>query len=141
MKNIFIASDHAGYSLKEKIKKHLAGRNVIDLGTDSEESVDYPDLGKKLAEEISKDTADTGILICGSGIGISIAANRNLNVRAALVYNPEIAKLARQHNNANVICLGARFIDEKLAKECVDIFLSTAFEGGRHENRVKKLSC
>lgn len=142
MKKILLASDHAGYKLKEELKQHLSkDYNVIDLGTNSEESVDYPDFGHKLAKAIEKKEAEKGVLICGSGVGISIAANRNQAVRAALVNSEEIAKLARLHNDANVICFGARFIESNLAKKCLDTFLSTQFEGGRHENRVKKLSC
>ncbi len=142
MKKILIASDHAGFKLKEDLKSHLSKNfEVIDLGTNSEDSVDYPDFGTALAKAIENKKAETGVLICGSGIGISIAANRNPAVRAALVYNEEIAKLSRLHNDANVICLGARFTDSATAKKLVDIFLNTGFEGGRHENRVKKLSC
>jgi ribose 5-phosphate isomerase B len=142
MKKILIATDHAGFKLKEELKNYLSKNyEVVDLGTNSEESVDYPDFGKALAKAIEEKKAEQGILICGSGIGISIAANRNPAVRAALVYNEEAAKLARQHNNANVIALGARFIDTQTAIKLVDTFLTTSFEGGRHENRVKKLSC
>ena len=142
MKKILIASDHAGFKLKEDLKSHLSKNfEVIDLGTNSEDSVDYPDFGTALAKAIEDKKAETGVLICGSGIGISIAANRNPAVRAALVNNEDLAKLSRQHNDANVICLGARFTDSVTAKKLVDIFLNTGFEGGRHENRVKKLSC
>ncbi len=142
MKKILIASDHAGFKLKEELKNHLSkSYEVIDLGTNSEDSVDYPDFGTKLAKAIEKKEAEKGVLVCGSGVGISIAANRNPAVRAALVYSEEIAKLSRMHNDANVICFGARLIDAALAEKCLDIFLSTPFEGGRHENRVKKLSC
>jgi RpiB/LacA/LacB family sugar-phosphate isomerase len=112
MKKILIASDHAGFKLKEDLKSHLSKNfEVIDLGANSEDSVDYPDFGTALAKAIENKKAETGVLICGSGIGISIAANRNPAVRAALVYNEEIAKLSRLHNDANVICLGARFTD------------------------------
>ncbi len=142
MKKILIASDHAGFKLKEELKSSLATEfEFIDLGTNSEGSVDYPDFGTALAKAIENKKAEFGILICGSGVGISIAANRNPAVRAALVYNEEIAKLSRQHNDANVICLGARFLDITTARKLVEIFLNTPFEGGRHENRVKKLSC
>lgn len=140
---ISIASDHAGFKLKEFLIRSLKNKKdeVLDLGTDSENSVDYPDFGKKLAEHIAENRSNLGILICGSGVGISIAANRNPKVRAALCWNNEVAKLARQHNDANVICLGARFVSEEQALEMVNTFLSTAFEGGRHTKRVEKLSC
>lgn len=139
---IAIACDHAGYELKEYIKNSIAQEfDVIDLGTDSGESVDYPDFAKKLCLEIDEKSAKFGILICGSGIGISIAANRDPNIRAALCYNEEITKLARQHNDANVIVLGARFIGEQDALNLCKVFFSTEFEGGRHKQRVDKLSC
>lgn len=142
MKNLVIGSDHAGFELKEYLKSQLSAEyNIIDVGTNSTDSVDYPDFGKKLAEEISSENADKGILVCGSGVGISIAANRNPSVRAALCHNQEIAKLSRQHNDANVISLGARFLEEQEALDICNIFLSTEFEGGRHANRVEKLSC
>jgi len=139
---ILIASDHAGFALKESLKKLLAGDfDFIDMGTDSADSVDYPDFAKKLCDEIQNKKAVFGVLICGSGVGVSIAANRNAYIRAALVYNDDIAKLSRQHNNANVICLGARFLDETTAAQLVKTFLNTGFEGGRHQARVEKLSC
>lgn len=140
-KVIAIASDHAGFELKESIKKELAssGYEILDLGTNNKESVDYPDFGYKLAQKVASDACKFGIVICGSGIGVSIAANRNKSIRAALCHNKEMASLARQHNNANVLALGARFIDEKTAKDCVKEFLNTAFEGGRHSKRVEKL--
>ncbi|MDX1950043.1 MAG: ribose 5-phosphate isomerase B [Rickettsiales bacterium] len=138
---ISIASDHAGFELKEFLKSELASKNyeVFDLGTDSKNSVDYPDFAEKLALHIKDKKSDFGILICGSGIGISIAANRYNHIRAALCNNLEVTKLARQHNNANVICLGARFIDNKIALEMVEAFFNTEFEGGRHTERVRKL--
>jgi len=141
MKTIAIASDHAGFELKELLKKTIEslGYKVIDLGADSTKSVDYPDYGYKLATSVSKGDAQFGVAICGSGIGISIAANRKPKVRAALCHNVETAALARQHNNANVLALGARFVSAELAIEMLKTFLSTEFEGGRHENRVKKL--
>ena len=140
-KNIAIASDHAGFELKEALKKEITtlGYNVLDLGTDSTKSVDYPDYGYKLASAVSKGEADFGVAICGSGVGISIAANRKPKVRAALAQSVEVAQLARKHNNANVLALGARIISEDLAKEILHAFLNTEFESGRHENRVKKL--
>lgn len=139
---IFIASDHAGFELKKYLISELSKINfpIIDLGTNSaEKSVDYPDFAKKLCQKI-KSEADFGILICGSGIGISIAANRFKHIRAALCHNQKLAKLARAHNDANVICLGARIIKEKSAFAAIKTFLNTNFEDGRHAKRVKKLS-
>ncbi len=140
MTKLAIASDHGGFALKEKIMQRFADVDWLDLGTGSEESVDYPQFGKAMGEAITNEDADTGILICGSGIGISIAANRFPAVRAALCVNAEMAALSRQHNDANVISLGARIIDEETAYECVEAFLNTEFEGGRHERRVEQLS-
>ncbi|MBU6339331.1 MAG: ribose 5-phosphate isomerase B [Rickettsiales bacterium] len=142
-KQIFIASDHAGYDLKQFLISEFSKQNIkiIDLGCDSsEKSVDYPDYAEKLSKKITKES-DFGILICGSGIGISIAANRFQNIRAALCHNIKSAKLARAHNNANVLCLGARFIKAKSALSLVKTFLNTEFEGGRHATRVEKLFC
>lgn len=139
-KSIIIASDHAGFLMKEKIKIFLNKSKIksLDLGTFSEERVDYPDYAKKLALSVKKKSS-FGILICGSGIGVSIAANRFKKVRAAVCYNQISASLARKHNNANVLCLGARLISLKNAQKIVYTFISTKFEGGRHINRVKKL--
>lgn len=139
-KKILIASDHAGFLLKEIIIKTLkkSGYTVTDLGTNSaEKSVDYPDFAQKLAKKLKH---EQGILICGSGIGISIAANRFKHIRAALCHNVKAAKLTRAHNDANVLCLGARMISEKSALLIVKTFLNTKFEGERHERRVAKLS-
>jgi len=139
-KKILIAADHAGFSLKEIIIKNLEnfGFEVVDLGTNSaEKSVDYPDFAQKLCKKLR---AEKGILICGSGIGISIAANRFKHIRAALCHNVKCAKLTRAHNDANVLCLGARMISEKTALSIVKTFLNTKFEGGRHEKRVAKLA-
>jgi ribose 5-phosphate isomerase B len=140
-KILAIASDHAGFLLKEVLKMEAEnmGFEVIDLGTNSTESVDYPDYGYKLAEAVASGKSQFGVAICGSGIGISIAANRNPKVRAALCHNAELAGLARQHNDANVLALGARFIEEDEAREALKVFLSTDFEGGRHQVRVDKL--
>ena len=141
IKNIVIASDHAGFSLKESIKKELKKRNfkILDLGTKNEnKSVDYPMYAKKLAKKIN--SKNYGILVCGSGIGMSIASNRFRNVRSALTNCIKASKLSRQHNNANVICLGSRMISKKIATQCVLSFLSTEFEGGRHSRRVKLLN-
>ena len=138
---IALASDHAGFALKEALKEKLTseGHHVKDLGTHDEESVDYPDFGFDLAHSLQNEEAKWGIAICGSGIGISIAANRLPGVRAALCTSPELATLARQHNDANVLALGSRVIDQETAFACVDAFLGTAFEGGRHIQRVEKL--
>ena len=141
IKNIVIASDHAGFSLKESIKKELKKRNfkILDLGTKNEnKSVDYPINAKKLAKKIN--SKNYGILVCGSGIGMSIASNRFKNVRSALANSINASKLSRQHNNANVICLGSRVTSKKIATQCVLSFLSTEFDGGRHSRRVKLLN-
>jgi len=139
-KSIIIASDHAGFLVKEKVKIFLNKSKIksLDLGTFSEERVDYPDYAKKLALSVKKKSS-FGILICGSGIGVSIAANRFKKIRAAVCYNQLSASLARKHNNANVLCLGARLISLKNVQKIVYTFISTKFEGGRHINRVKKL--
>lgn len=138
---IAIASDHAGFNLKSIIIKEFKNQyQLIDLGCDSADiSVDYPDFAKKVAEKIIKKEAEFGILICGSGIGVSIAANRFKEVRAALCHNVETASLARKHNNANVICLGARITSEQTTISSVRTFLTTDFEGGRHLRRIEKL--
>ena len=129
---IFIASDHAGFKLKEYLKKYF---DLSDLGTYDEESCDYPVFAKKLVDQMKE--GDKGILICGTGIGMSIVVNRYKNIRAALCFNEEMTVLARQHNNANVLVLGARIISTEIAKTCVEKFLSTDFEGGRHQRRLK----
>ena len=140
---IAIGSDHAGFSLKEKLKKYLQEKNieVKDFGPNSEQSVDYPDYAHPVANAVEKKEVDFGLLMCGSGNGINMTANKHAAIRSALCWNSEIAKLARQHNDANILTLPARFIEEAEAKKCADIFLSTAFEGGRHEGRVKKIGC
>lgn len=141
-KKVAIASDHAGVELKEVLKQDLAllGCAVTDLGPNETHSVDYPDYANKLADCMKKNTDAVGVLICGSGIGMSIAANRHKHIRAALVSTVEQAALARQHNNANVLCLGARQISEQTARECIKTFLTTGFEGGRHAGRIAKMS-
>ena len=141
MTAVAIASDHAGFGLKTLLSKELGamGLEVLDLGTDSETSVDYPDFGKALAEAIADGRASRGVLVCGTGIGISIAANRNPRVRAALCHDETMARLAREHNDANVLALGARIVGEEVAKNCLKVFLSTQFAGDRHERRVAKL--
>ena len=138
---IAIAADHAGYSLKEVLKADLlaAGYEIIDLGTDGPASVDYPDFARAVADAIESGRAGRGVLICGTGIGISIAANRNPSVRAALCGDTTAARLARQHNDANVLALGARMIGPEVARDCLSVFLGTDYEGGRHNLRVAKL--
>ena len=138
---IAIAADHGGFGLKASVVAAIreAGFDPVDLGTDSEESVDYPDFAEKLVSAMRDGDADRGVLICGTGIGISIAANRHPGIRAALCYDEETATLARQHNDANVLCLGGRKTGGDMARAIVKIFLSTPFEGGRHARRVAKL--
>jgi ribose 5-phosphate isomerase B len=139
---IAIASDHAAIALKSALVEHLqsGGHDVADLGPHDDASVDYPDFGYKLAEAIAGDDAQLGVALCGSGIGISIAVNRHPACRAALVSEPLSAKLAREHNDANVIAMGARLTGIDMAKACLDAFLSTPFAGDRHARRVGKLS-
>ena len=138
---VAIANDHAGVALKQALLPHIAacGFTVTDLGTHTTDSVDYPDYGHRVATEIASGNAQFGVAICGSGIGISIAANRVAGARAALCHSGLTAQLSRQHNNANILCLGARLIGEAEAAECVQRFLTTAYEAGRHEVRVEKL--
>ena len=138
---IAIGADHAGYELKEKIKQRLAqeGNEVHDKGTNSTDSVDYPDFARLVGEEVARKDADFGVLVCGSGIGMSIAANKVAGVRAAHVTNTYEAQMAREHNNANVVTVGARVLDEGTAIQAVDKFLHTPFAGGRHERRVQKI--
>lgn len=141
MKKIAIACDHAGFEYKEIIKKHLEGKfEVEDFGTFSPDSVDYPDFVHPAADSIEQGRNELGILICGSGEGVAITANKHQNIRCALCWMPELASLARQHNDANMIALPARFIASQLATDIVDTFLNTPFEGGRHQNRVEKIS-
>jgi ribose 5-phosphate isomerase B len=139
---IAVASDHAGFDLKEILKRDLqaAGHEVLDLGTNSTQSVDYPDFGRALAEAIASGKAGRGVLVCGTGIGISIAANRNPKVRAAVVHDVTSARLSRQHNDANVVAFGQRLIGTEVAREALKVFMSTTWEGGRHAGRVAKLS-
>ena len=139
---IAVASDHAGFDLKEILKRDLqeAGYAVLDLGTNSTASVDYPDFGKAMGETIASGKAEKGVLVCGSGIGISIAANRNPKVRAALAHDVVSARLSREHNDANVVAFGQRLIEADVAREALKVFLATPFEGGRHAGRVAKLS-
>ena len=137
-----IASDHAGVSLKAVLRAELeaTGREVVDLGPESDEPVDYPDYARALAQAIESGRADRGVLICGSGIGMSIAVNRSRAVRGALCQDADEARLARAHNDANVLALGARRVSEDTARRCLQAFLDTEFEGGRHVARVAKLS-
>jgi ribose 5-phosphate isomerase B len=138
-----IGSDHAGFLLKELIRKMLEdkGYEVTDCGCYSEERADYADYGHAVAMLVEKKEVHQGIVICGSGNGINMAANKHAGIRSALCWNREIAQLARQHNDANILALPARFITEEEAKACIESFLSTAFEGGRHTDRVKKIAC
>ena len=139
---IAIGSDHAGFSLKESIRKYLekTGYLVDDQGTGSENSVDYPDFGKAVAERVASKQADLGIAVCGSGIGISIAANKVPGIRAALAHDVVTAQLAREHNDANVLALGARIVTPAAALEMVQTFLNTPFAGGRHQRRLDKIA-
>lgn len=141
-KTIGIGSDHAGYAYKEALKSHLEGKGyaVRDFGTDSEDSTDYPDYVHPLAQAVNAGELETGVLVCGSGNGVCMTANKYPNVRAALVWDPDISSLARLHNNANVICIPQRFTQEAEALHYVDIFLATEFEGGRHQRRVSKIA-
>lgn len=138
---IALSADHAGFELKEKIYKYLEskGHSVTDFGTYSKESIDYPEFAYVASKSIVEHNNELGILICGSGVGVSITANKVKGIRAANCFNEEMATLARQHNNANVLCLGARFINADLALTMVERFISTDFEGGRHKVRVDKI--
>ena len=141
MKKIFISSDHAGYKLKETIKVFLFKKkiNVIDLGPKNDVRVDYPDYAHKLAKKVAKNKNFKGILVCGSGMGMNIVANRHKYIRAAQCYNAKSTKLSRLHNDANIITLGSRLLTKKNALNCVSIFFNTKFEGGRHSKRIKKI--
>ncbi|OQY41440.1 MAG: ribose 5-phosphate isomerase B [Fusobacteriia bacterium 4572_74] len=138
---IAIGSDHGGFELKEKVKKFLTGKGyeVLDLGCNSIDSVDYPKYGRIVGEAVVEKKADKGIVICGTGIGISIAVNKVKGVRAALCTNTTMARLTREHNDANVLAMGGRIVGDILALEMVDIFLTTEFEGGRHQKRIDQL--
>ena len=138
---IGIGSDHGGYELKESIKEYLSqlGVEFVDYGTNSLESVDYPDFGKKVADAVLEKQVDRGILICGTGIGISITANRIQGIRCALCTDTFSARMSREHNNANILALGGRVVGTGLALDIVKIFLDTEFEGGRHERRINKI--
>ncbi len=138
---IFISSDHAGFKLKNDIYKYLKNKNkkILDLGPFNADTVDYPDYAKKLANYVKKNKYNIGILICGSGMGMAISANKVKNVRAALCYSAKNTKLSRLHNNANIITVGSRLTSRNMAKKLINIFLKTKFEGGRHITRVKKI--
>ena len=140
-KKICISSDHAGYEIKEFIKEHLIKSkiSIIDLGPFLKKSVDYPDYAKKVSNRVSKRKSDVGILVCGSGTGMAISANKTKGIRAAVGYNIKSTQLSRQHNNANVLCLGSRLTKRKDIKKIIKIFLNTKFEGGRHKRRIKKI--
>ena len=141
MKKLFISSDHAGFILKEEIKKKFKRKySFIDLGTDnSKTSVNYPDYAHKLCKKVSKNTKNIGILVCGSGMGMSMAANRHKKIRAAVCYSVKNTRLSRLHNNANIITLGSRLTKKNTAFKCIEVFMKTKFEGGRHNKRVKKI--
>ncbi|MFA6770292.1 MAG: ribose 5-phosphate isomerase B [Bacteroidales bacterium] len=143
IKTIGIASDHAGFTMKEAIKEYLEQRSikVIDFGTHSLDSMDYPDVAHPLANAIEEKKFSFGIALCGSGNGISMTLNKHQGIRAALCWNKELSQLSRQHNDANILTMPARFIDKKTALEIVDAFLTTEFEGGRHLKRVNKIRC
>jgi ribose 5-phosphate isomerase B len=140
---VAIGCDHAGFDYKEDLISFLEGRGqaFTDFGTHTKDSVDYPDFAHPVAAAVEKGEAAFGILICGSANGVAITANKHQGVRAAICWGEELAQLARQHNDANIICIPARFVREGLAEKMVDLFMSTPFEGGRHENRVKKIAC
>ena len=141
MKKIFISSDHAGFKLKENIKSFLKKKkySFIDLGPNNDNRVDYPDYAHSLAKKVKINKNYRGILVCGSGMGMNIAANRHKNIRAAQCYNVKSTKLSRLHNDANIITLGSRLLSKKNALNCISIFLKTKFEGGRHTRRIKKI--
>ncbi|MEA2066237.1 MAG: ribose 5-phosphate isomerase B [Thermotogota bacterium] len=138
---IALGSDHAGFELKEHVKEYLKQQKIeiIDYGTDSNRSVDYPDYGKKVAKAVQSGEFDRGIVICGTGIGISMVANKYKNVRAALCLYPKMAEMARKHNNANVLAMGGRLVAPQLALDILEVFLKTDFEGGKHKRRVDKI--
>ncbi|PHX88966.1 MAG: ribose 5-phosphate isomerase B [Pelagibacteraceae bacterium] len=141
MKKIFISSDHAGYGLKESIKNFLDNKKIkyLDLGPYNNNTVDYPDYAHKVAKKVKINKNHRGILVCGSGMGMNIAANRHENIRAAQCFNIKSTKLSRLHNDANIITLGSRLLSKKNAINCVNIFLTTKFVGGRHKERIKKI--
>ena len=141
MKKIFLSSDHAGFKLKELIKTYLNKKNIkfFDLGPQNDEQVDYPDFAHKVAKKVKTSSNHVGFLVCGFGMGMNITANRHKNIRAAQCYNLKSTKLSRLHNDANIITLGSRLLTSKNALNCVNIFLNTKFEGGRHAKRIRKI--
>jgi ribose 5-phosphate isomerase B len=141
LRKIFISSDHAGFKLKEAIKVYLSKKKLAfqDLGPHNDDRVDYPDYAHKVARRVKISKNNIGILVCGSGMGMNIAANRHKNIRAAQCFNLKSTKLSRLHNDANIITLGSRLLNKKLALNCVNTFLNTKFEGGRHSKRIKKI--
>ena len=141
MKKIFISSDHAGFNLKEQIKKKFSKKFLFqDMGTNNSiTSVNYPDYAHKLSKKVSNNSKNIGILVCGSGMGMSMAANKHKKIRAAVCYSVKNAKLSRLHNNANIITLGSRLTNKNTAFKCIEVFVNTKFEGGRHKKRVKKI--
>jgi ribose 5-phosphate isomerase B len=141
LKKIFISSDHAGFKLKEEIKSHLLKKKLSfqDIGPFNDDRVDYPDYAHKVARKVKANKSNVGILVCGSGMGMNIAANRHKHIRAAQCFNLKSTKLSRLHNDANIITLGSRLLTKKLAINCVNTFLNTKFEGGRHSKRIKKI--
>ena len=141
MKKIYISSDHAGYKLKEAIKLYLSKKKISfqDIGPHNNDRVDYPDFAHKVAKKVKIDKNNVGILVCGSGMGMNIVANRHKNIRAAQCFNLKSTKLSRLHNDANIITLGSRLLTKKIALSCVSVFLNTKFDGGRHLKRIKKI--
>ena len=141
MSKVFISSDHAGFKLKEQIKLHLSNKKISfkDMGPYNDDRVDYPDYAHKVARKVKTSKSNVGILVCGSGMGMNIVANRHKNIRAAQCFNLKSTKLSRLHNDANIITLGSRLLNKKLALNCVNTFLNTKFEGGRHSKRIKKI--
>ncbi|MFO7881822.1 MAG: ribose 5-phosphate isomerase B [Kosmotogaceae bacterium] len=138
---IAIGSDHAGFDLKEHVKEYFKKKeiDIIDYGTDNDRSVDYPDYGKKVAKAVQSGEVDRGIVICGTGIGMSMVTNKYRNIRAALCLYPKMAEMARRHNNANVLAMGGRLVAHQLALDIVEVFLNTDFDGGKHKRRVEKI--
>lgn len=143
IKTVAIACDHAGYELKDKVKETLTnkGFEVLDFGTNGPDSVDYPDFAHPMADSVESGKANLGIVICGSGNGVNITVNKHQGIRSALCWNPELAEMARLHNDANVLALSSRYVDDAVNMESVKVFLKTDFEGGRHQNRVNKIAC
>ena len=141
MRKIFVSSDHAGFKLKEEIKLKLLKKKIsfVDMGPQNDDRVDYPDFAHKVAKRVKTNKNNVGILVCGSGMGMNIAANRHKNIRAAQCFNLKSTKLSRLHNDANIITLGSRLLSKKLALNCVITFLNTKFKGGRHLKRIKKI--